>query len=182
MRLGIDLDGVVTDFNTGWTKIHREEFGSDVTPDDVVTWDCLAELGGFRDMREFWRWASPKEHRPSIFRHLDPYPDAIETLHELRRLRHEVVIVTTKPGWAVPDTFRWLADHDVPTNEVHIIDDKHLVDCDVYLDDSPFKLDDYAAHRADRLICRYVRPWNAPLAGVVDVDGWAAFADVVAAA
>ncbi len=180
MRLGIDLDGVVADFNSGWTAIHRAEFGSEILPEQVLTWDGLAELAGFDSMREFWAWASPKDDRPSIFRHLDPYPGAIESLHRLRRTGHDIVIVTTKPRWAVADTFRWLADHGVPTTEVHITDDKHLVDCDVYLDDSPFKLEDYLRHRADRAICRFVRPWNDPLDGVVDVHDWDDFVEVVA--
>ncbi|MFW2333968.1 hypothetical protein [Ilumatobacter sp.] len=28
MRLGIDLDGVVTDFDAGWMQVHADEFGS----------------------------------------------------------------------------------------------------------------------------------------------------------
>lgn len=27
MRLGIDLDGVVTDFDAGWMQVHADEFG-----------------------------------------------------------------------------------------------------------------------------------------------------------
>jgi uncharacterized HAD superfamily protein len=67
LRLGIDLDGVVCDFNAGWMELHKAEFGSELVPEMVVTWDNLHELGGFKDMKAFWRWAQGNEDRPSIF-------------------------------------------------------------------------------------------------------------------
>ena len=179
LRLAIDLDGVVADFNAGWIRLHDQEFGSGLDPAMVQTWDGLADLAGFSDMRAFWAWAKGSDERPSIFRHLDPYPGALDTLRRLRRAGHEIVIVTTKPEWAVSDTFRWLADHEMPTREVHISDDKYLVDCDVYLDDSPHVLPGLLEHRSDRTICRFVRPWNRPLEGALDVNDWDEFHAIV---
>ncbi len=179
MRLGIDLDGVVADFNAGWIRLHRDEFGSELRPEMVTTWDGPHELGGFADMRAFWRWAQGNEDRPSIFRHLDPYPDAIATLHRLDRAGHDVVIITAKPAWARTDTFRWLADHELPTAEVHMIDRKHTVACDVYLDDGPRVLPPLVRLRPSALVCRFVRPWNRPVDGAVDVESWSEFHDVV---
>lgn len=175
MRLGIDLDGVVADFNAGWIRLHRDEFGSDLRPEMVTTWDGLHELGGFADMDAFWRWARGNDERPSIFRHLDPYPDALDTLHALDRSGHQIVIVTTKPRWARVDTLRWLADHELPTSEVHMIEAKHRVTCDAYLDDSPHVIPALVRHRPDALVCRFVRPWNVAVAGAVDVTSWAEF-------
>lgn len=179
MRLGIDLDGVVADFNAGWIRLHRDEFGSELHPEMVVTWDGLHELGGFADMRAFWRWARGNADRPSIFRHLDPYPGALETLHRLDRAGHAIVIVTTKPRWARVDTLRWLADHDVPTAEVHMTNRKHEVVCDVYLDDAPHVLHDLVRYRPGSVVCRFVRPWNEPVDGAVDISGWEDFHGVV---
>lgn len=179
MRLGIDLDGVVADFNAGWMQIHADEFGTQLDAGMVDTWDGLHRLGGFDDMRAFWSWASPKEHRRSIFRHLEPYPHALDSLRLLRRRGHRIVIVTTKPNWAHTDTFRWLADHEVPSTEVHLSDRKYEVDCDIYLDDAPHVLDELVEHRGTALICRFVRPWNRPVAGTVDISSWAEFVDLV---
>jgi 5'(3')-deoxyribonucleotidase len=179
MRLGIDLDGVVADFNAGWMQVHAEEFGTELVPDMVDSWNCLHRLGGFADMGAFWAWASPNERRRSIFRHLQPYPDAVASLTRLAKQGHRVVIVTTKPTWARTDTFRWLADHDVPTSEVHLSDRKYEVDCDVYLDDAPHVLDELVEHRPTATICRFVRPWNEPVRGTQDVSSWAEFVDVV---
>ncbi len=180
LRLGIDLDGVVADFNGGWTALHNAEFGGAISPDDVVTWDGLPEVSGFADMGEFWDWASPTADRPSIFRHLATYDGAIEALTRLRR-DHDVVVVTTKPHWAVHDTYGWLSDVRFPTTEVHITDHKETVDCDVYVDDSPLVLERLVRHRGDRLILRWVRPWNTELAGTTPVTSWSEVEDLVAA-
>jgi 5'(3')-deoxyribonucleotidase len=179
MRLGIDLDGVVADFNAGWIRLHRDEFGSELHPEMVRTWDGLHELAGFADMRAFWHWARGNDDRPSIFRHLDPFPGAIDTLHRLDRAGHDIVIVTTKPRWARVDTLRWLADHDLPTAEVHMTDTKHAVACDVYLDDAPHVLRALVRHRRSSTICRFVRPWNQPVEGTIDVATWDDFQDIV---
>jgi 5'(3')-deoxyribonucleotidase len=179
LRLGIDLDGVVADFNAGWTALHNAEFGGELTADMVTMWDGLNQLGGFDDMDAFWAWARGNEHRPSIFRHLDLLPGAIETLRRLDAEGHHVVIVSTKPDWAVHETLHWLADNEIPTREVHLTFAKHLVDCDIYLDDAPGVLHDLVEHRPDALVCRFVRPWNRPVAGTVDVHNWADFHAIV---
>ena len=175
MRLGIDLDGVVCDFNAGWMQLHMAEFGSELKPEMVVSWDNLHELGGFADMQAFWRWAQATDDRPSIFRHLEPYPDALATLHALRDAGHRIVVLTAKPHWAIPDTLRWIADHELPTEEIHIRYRKYGIDCDVYLDDSPIVLPELVRHRPTAAICRMVRPWNEPVDGTAEIADWPTF-------
>ena len=177
MRLGIDLDGVVADFNSGWMAIYNEEFGTDLTPDLVRHWNGIHDLAGFPSMREFWTWARGKD-RPSIFRYLPTYEGAIDSLQELTG-RHDIVIITTKPGWAIHDTFAWLADNAIPTREVHITAKKHHVECDVYLEDSPLQLPALVRCRPEATVCRFVRAWNDPLDGTHDVAAWDDFVSLV---
>ena len=175
MRLGIDMDGVMCDFNAGWMRLHADEFGSELRPEMVVGWNGLHELAGFADMRAFWDWAKGSDERASIFRHLEPFPGALETMTQLAAAGHEIVVLTAKPDWSIPDTLSWLGDHGVPPHEVHIRYDKHAIDCDVYLDDAPSVLADLRRHRPDRLVCRMIQPWNRSVPGSVDVADWAAF-------
>jgi 5'(3')-deoxyribonucleotidase len=177
MRLGIDLDGVVAQFHKGWMGRHAAEYGSQLTPSMVLGWNGLHELADFPDMDAFWTWFRNGDG-PSSFRHLDPYPGALEALHRLAA-EHDIVILTHKFDWAVSDTFSWLGDIGLPSREVHIREDKHAVDCDIYLDDSPLVLDALVQHRPDTLICRYVRPWNTPVAGATDVQNWNEFEALV---
>ena len=178
LRLGIDLDGVVADFNAGWISRYNGQFGTELLPEHVDIWDAPTLMTHFTDMGEFWSWARTSGDGASIFRILEPYHGAIEALDRLAR-RHRVVIVTTKPHFAVHDTFEWLAQHRVPTTEVHIVDDKTTVDCDIYLDDADHNLSALRDAHPDATVCRYVRPWNAAHDGVVDVTDWTAFEQVV---
>lgn len=174
LRLGIDLDGVVADFNAGWIERYNAQFGSDLLPEHVDIWDAPTLLTHFTDMSEFWSWARTAGSGASIFRVLQPYHGAIEALERLSRRDH-IVIVTTKPRFAVHDTFEWLAEHRVPTTEVHIVDDKSVVDCDVYLDDADHNIEALVGAHPTSLVCRYVRPWATSHVGAVDVDDWNQF-------
>ena len=179
LRLGIDLDGVVADFNRGWTTAYNDAFGADLAPEMVVSWDSPLELTHFLDMDAFWEWA--RDHGgKSVFRYLEPYPDAIETLRDLNRDGHDLVVITAKPDWAVHDTLEWLADHRLPLREVHFTHRKHEVPCSVYLDDAPNQVRALAKHRGeDAVVCRFVRAWNAPVEGARDVHDWAEFHQLV---
>jgi 5'(3')-deoxyribonucleotidase len=179
MRLGIDLDGVVANFIKGWMLRYNTEFGTHLTEDQVDHWDSAGELTHFEDLADFWQWAGASGHGPSVFRNLEPYPGAIDALCQLATC-HDIVILSMKCDWAAADTYSWIGDHHLPTREIHLLRDKWKVDCDIYLDDSPFALQALAKHKSDAIICRYVRPWNEAIPGVVDVAGWDEFLDFVA--
>ena len=63
----------------------------------------------------------------------------------------------------------------MPTTEVHIVDDKTTVHCDLYLDDADHNLAALSRAHPDAVVCRYVRPWNEAHPGVVDIDHWTSF-------
>lgn len=181
MRLGIDLDGVVADFNKGWIDQYNADFGTAIPLDAVTTWDGITPLTHFTDMDGFWEWAKDFGNG-SLFRNLETYAGAIPTLRRLAD-RHEIIIITAKPDWAVPDTLAWLADHEIPTREVHVVDlhaPKWRVPADAYLDDSPTHISAIHRHRPEAAMCRYVRPWNRAHPGVHDVHDWGQFEELVA--
>ncbi|MCI0425486.1 MAG: hypothetical protein L0Z47_06495 [Actinobacteria bacterium] len=178
MRLGVDLDGVVADFTSGWMRFYNRDFGTSLTNEDSKRWNDVVELTHFADIDEFWEWSADLDGR-SVFWHLEPLPGAVDALVGLHRSGHDIVILTTKPTFAVEDTHEWIAKHGVPADEIHILEDKWLVDCDVYLDDGPHILPGLVANRPDSLVCRYIRPWNRPVPGAVDVRNFDEFREVV---
>lgn len=177
MRLGIDLDGVVADLNTGWVGRYNQEFGAHLTTDMVDSWDAMGDITHFASLADFWTWAA-NGNGPSIFRYLTPYPDALETLQRLAA-NHQIVILSAKFEWAVHDTFAWIADNKIPTREVHITHAKWRVPCDVYLDDSPHQIAELNKNHPDSVVCRFVRPWNEAVFGVRDVTTWDEFESLV---
>ena len=179
LRVGVDLDGVVADFNGGWTRLYNAQFGSALTADQVTAWDAPEALTHFDSMTGFWRWArTAGGNGRSLFAELKPYPGAVNGLRALLDAAH-VAIITTKPAWAIPDTLHWLARLGLPLREVHITSDKPSVPCEVYLEDSPIQLAALRRHRPEAVVCRFVRPWNRPVDGCVDVTDFDDFLVVV---
>jgi len=151
-------------------RLYNAAFGESLHPDQVTAWHAPAELTRFGSMTNFWRWArTAGDDGRSLFASLTPYPGAVDGLRRLTDAAH-VAIITTKPDWAIPDTLGWLAALDLPLREVHITAEKASVACDVYVEDSPKQLQALRRHRPRAVVCRWVRPWNEPLDGVVDVE------------
>lgn len=177
------MDGVLADFNHGWTWRYNRDFpgraGRELGAHDVVEWNAPVGLTHFGHMDEFWTWAETCAEGRSLFHGLDPYAGALDALGALRADGHEIVIVTTKPAFAIDDTYDWLDRHRVPTREIHILDDKTLVDCDVFLDDADHNVEALVRHHPDAMVCRFVRPWNGPTDGSVDVHDWNGFVNAV---
>ena len=176
IRVGIDMDGVLADFNTGWMTRYNDEFGTNLDASMVQQWDGLYTLTHFTSMGEFWRWAQGDGR--STFRDAPPLTGAIEAVKRIGA-RHRVCIVSSKFDWAIPDSLAWLADHDVPAREVHFLWDKTLAECDVYLDDAPHQLSELTAGLPQAVVCRMVHPWNDPMDCVVDIHSWEEFEALV---
>ena len=175
-RLGVDLDGVVADFNSGWMDRYNREFGSGLKASDVVSWDGLHTLTHFTSMEDFWGWA--QLGAASVFRDLPVFDRAIDTMNELAR-DHRIVIISSKFDWSIPDTLAWMGQHRVPAREIHFVWDKTTVPCDVYLEDAPANVEALVPAHPDALVCRMVRPWNRPVEGALDVSDWTEFRDGV---
>jgi len=178
MRLGIDLDGVVANFTQGWMDFYNRDFGTNFSFEDSQNWGDLVDLTHFNNIGEFWDWSSDLDGH-SVFWHLDPFPGAVEALRALVDDGHHIIVITTKPSFAVQDTHDWVERHRLPAAEIHILEDKWLIDADVYLDDGPHILPPLVQHRPDRVVCRYIRPWNVPVDGAIDVRDFDEFRDVL---
>ena len=176
LRIGIDMDGVLADFNAGWIERYNADFGTSLQASDVRRWDGLHGLTHFEDMDGFWSWA--KGDGCTIFRDLPAFPGAIETVLALAT-NHRIVIVSSKFDWAIPDSLAWLARHGIPAREVHFVWRKSTVPCDVYLEDAPHQLEELVAARPEALVCRMVQPWNDDLPGTVAVRSWDEFAALI---
>ena len=85
---------------------------------------------------------------------------------------HEIVILSSKPWWSIHDTLIWLGENKIPSKEIHFIEDKWNINCDVYIDDAPHQLENFVKHVPEKLILRFVRPYNRPVSGTKDLYDW----------
>lgn len=176
LRVGVDMDGVLADFNTGWMARYNAEFGTALEAGMVQRWDGLHGLTHFGSMAGFWDWVRAAGR--TTFRDAPALPGAIESIRRIAQ-HHRVVVVSSKFDWAIPDSLAWLAEHAVPAREVHFLWDKRLARCDVYLDDAPYQLEQLRDGLPDAVVCRMVQPWNDPLPGVEDIHAWSEFETLV---
>ena len=171
MRIGVDLDGVVANFTKGWTEQYKIEFGKEIPESDITNWGLSKPLTHFDTELDFWNWAKDI-NGSTIFRNLETYENSVKVLTELSKEGHEVVILSSKPWWSIHDTLMWLGENKIPSREIHFIEDKWKVECDAYIDDAPHQIKNYVREVPDKLILRFVREYNRPVKGSVDIYNW----------
>lgn len=154
MRLGVDSDGVLADFDKSLIDGYNEAFGTDLKYKQITHWDAFEELTGWTH-KQWWDWVV-KDH-PRIFLDAPPLPGALAGMQALRARGHELCIITAKPNWAAAHMVEWLHKHDIPYDELHITSKKSYVECDVYVDDGPHNLIDFKDN-TDALAIQYA-PW-----------------------
>ena len=99
-------------------ELHNAEFGGDAAPDMVTMWNGSPPARRIRRHGSpSGHWAQARRPTPSIFRHLELVPGALDTLRSARTARDTtIVIVTSKPDWAVPTrSTGWQTTRSRPT-------------------------------------------------------------------
>ena len=136
MRLGIDIDGVLADYNTS-IKRFIDTFHPEVDYEE----HCKRY---YKEGRGFPGIHSDFVERVGLMS-LDPFSEAVETLRYLSKVGgHRICLITnrlhSKLVSPAIDTVRWLHDKEIPYHELHLLPSgvsKGVVSCDFYLDDSP---------------------------------------------
>lgn len=115
MRLGIDVDGVLANFNAAFMDRIVTLTGRDMFPPrpfEPPTW-AYPTYYGYSRFEETLTWEGI--HRdPKFWLTLDPYWDAVTVLERLRELstEHDIYFITARYGKrAKQQTEYWLATH-----------------------------------------------------------------------
>ncbi|MBK8981114.1 MAG: 5'-3'-deoxyribonucleotidase [Ignavibacteria bacterium] len=140
MRLLIDMDGVIADFEGDflrrWKETHPEK-----------THIPLEERKGFyvREQYpdEFSDFVQEIYHSPGFYQNLPPMPGAIEALKEIKNSLNHVFLCTSpmlpKYENCVLEKFHWVYEHLGTdwVNNIILTRDKTVVKGDVLIDDKP---------------------------------------------
>lgn len=170
MRLGIDMDGVLADFSGSWRRLYEEQYGP--IPPTPPTWDGFLEVTHFDTSEQFFDWL--EHHEECVFGTATPDLLGISALAELEQRGFEIILITSKPDWAVESTREWIKKWEVPHSELHISYDKSKIPCAAYLDDGPHNIIDFVKN-TDAVVCRWVQPWNYHIDGSYDIHSWGQF-------
>lgn len=170
MTILCDVDGVVADLLSTWLDLYNADFGDNLTPDRITTWELRPhvkpECGG-----RIYEYL----HRADLYDDVRPIPGAIEGVRTLRDAGHRVVFVTScVPAMIVPK-IKWLRRHGLlPSADVDpsmtnfvVCHDKSLVMGDVLIDDRPTNLRDTSA-----VPILFDAPHNQDVTGFVRALTW----------
>ena len=193
MKIGIDLDGCLADFNGPFTSLLVEISGKDREVDvgggwtlpisqavrmlDVYPncWD-YPEAGGYSAEEVSRTWAAIINNPNHFWSHLPPLPDAFDALDVLRcsiAHHHEVYFITSRVGICAQEaSAAWIVRQGGPRHAAVILcpgERKHLLADDLHLDavidDKQGTVEAYAFMAAGQNRRTYLmkQPWNAGL-------------------
>ncbi len=142
--LGVDLDGVVADWNAGFRPIAAEFLGRDEAELlDPNTWE-LTEWGFDKQtLREVFELAVGERR---MYRDLPVYPNASEVLRRLssegvhiRIVTHRLILTGAHQTTAT-DTIAWLEDNGIPYWDLCFLGRKSDLAVDLLIDDAPHNI------------------------------------------
>ncbi len=139
MRILVDMDGVLADFEGGflklWMQKHPQKIHIPLEERNVfyITDQYPAEWKS--DIHEILT-------APNFFRELEPIPGGHDAINEMKSLGIEVFICTsplTAYRNCVLEKFEWVNEHLGPewTHKIILTSDKTLVHADILIDDRP---------------------------------------------
>lgn len=160
-RLGVDLDGVVYDWQRTYRYMIREYRGVFMPPvhDFWFYWDAQKEYGTPEDHK--WMWSEGV--KLGLFRYGHMIRGARRGLERLHADGYKIEVITHRPETAVNDTLDWLSlfFKDIPIAGVHILsngESKTSVPADILVDDKPENVQEWVDD--GRRAIQFLQPWN----------------------
>jgi 5'(3')-deoxyribonucleotidase len=148
MRIGIDCDGVLRDLITCITdsvkETHPQHTDKILTP---TSWDWEQWLPFWTD-DETEKYVFEDNYIDFFGPECPPIKSAVEDWNKLRAWAiengHKLILVSAQRPHCIEPTQEWLQRWGfVGWDEIHFEKNKHLVDVDMLIDDSPEKLKDF---------------------------------------
>lgn len=112
MRIGVDIDGVVSDSYRAWVKEMNQHFGTNIL--ELKNYDMHLDFGvSWEEMGQYF-----DDNVARLFDIPDPVAGAKEGIEKLLREGHEVVYVTARSLDEEEYTVRWMKKHKIPHEQI----------------------------------------------------------------
>lgn len=174
MRIAIDIDGCLANFNLGYLRLLKQLSGLDIKVDESTwpsewNWAALLLPQGITKYHEVEAWDLIESGDSEFWASLEPYDGVYTaaTLYQQLNAYHDVYFVTSRPGYrAKHQTEKWLSMHGFGPNPTVLISHKKGfaaagLELDHLIDDKPENLFD--VRKIMGLSCKgwlVQRPWN----------------------
>lgn len=186
LKLGIDCDGVLSNYGKMNRKIFFQHYDIDV-PENPPSWDYTEKVVGEEKWTEFWERLVLEYE---AFYRMPPYENNVEALQDLlvNKDAPEVHIITKVPESCIHHRLKWLTCYfpAIPEERIHILgkdESKGKLKMDAYLDDYEENIEEIAVANPGSLVVLHERSWNASFEteheNVLSVDCLYAFLDSV---
>ena len=163
LRIAVDLDGVLYDFEGACRFLLEENFGL-VVPRPSTSWNFIKNYCRDEGKPEAWGWLWTEGVKQGLFRYGHLLKGARRAMHALSAQGHSLVTITKRPRTAREDTLDWLGFYRLPMDEVHVLEDRSkasvLPQCDLYLDDSLDNVEELVTRLPSASVLLWDQPWN----------------------
>lgn len=179
MRIGIDLDGVLYEYDkTARFMLRHYKGHSESGPMGApsTSWNYIQEHIPAED----WKWLWSEGIALGLFRYGHVVTGSQSAIRDIRSAGNTVIVITHRPSEAVPDTIAWLdlfqkPEAGVVLDGIHILssgEPKSSVQADLLIDDKPSNLDDWIGHGRRGILFDRDHNQGAKPAGSERAYGW----------
>ena len=169
-RIALDIDSTLHHYWDLLDGIARRRYGIELPYADQREWG-ITSLG-----RDQLIEAVHETHSDANIEGAEPYPGAVETVHDWHTRGHWIHVTSHRAGPTRAATERWLERIGMPYDDLHCSYDKVTrcveLEIDVLIDDSPVNIQ--KANDAGITPATLIHPWNEELVenGVIGGRDW----------
>jgi 5'(3')-deoxyribonucleotidase len=169
--LGVDLDGVVADYESAFRYCVAQMLGKDPsTMGRLNSWEISESDWGIEDRAHYLQLHKQAVLQLGLFRAMPMMPEASETLWKLSDMGVWIRIITHRLVFnfghqsSVADTVTWLDANKIPYRDICFIGDKPQVGADLYIDDAPHNIENLRNSGAETIV--FTQPYNTEIPGL----------------
>lgn len=160
------MDSTICDLFAEWLGMFNADYGQNVSPDDLASWDMEHNVSIGKEMYKYL-------HDPHLYRRLQAFPGAIESLKRLHEAGHELHILSahSEDEQTAADKIWWCKAHlpFISWKNVNLSHHKGRFTSDVFVDDGPHNIIDHAREQPDAFRVGIAFPYNKCVAPLMDL-------------